>query len=107
VTEGFSTLSSWHDALDAAALELARQSVVPAGRARTRPLTWMRNSVAQSFGEGFEHLRITIRVAHPVARQPSRSAHIDKISAAVVTATVDQPTESRVCPNRASVTRPR
>ena len=43
VTDGFSTVSSWHST---SILPLLRLSlVVPSGRARTRPLIWMQNSL--------------------------------------------------------------
>src|SRR5450830_1992962 len=83
VTEGLSTLSSWHSTSIWPLLSLSL--VVPSGRARTTPLTCTQNSLRTSSAtlnistvRGANHLHITFAIAQ-----------VDEDHTTVVTTTID------------------
>src|SRR3954464_2900487 len=101
VTDGFSTVSSWHST---SILPLLRLSlVVPSGRARTKPLTCTQNSLRKPSAV----LNISARSgSHTTCTYPSRSRRSTKITPPWSRLRLTQPHRVTVWPIRASVTRP-
>lgn len=101
VTEGLSTLSSWHSTSMRPLLMLSL--VVPSGRARTTPTTCTQNSLRTSSAV----LNISGRSgSHTTCTVPSRSRRSTKITPPWSRRRFTQPASVTVWPSWASVTRP-